>query len=466
MEWPLQKLQSLCDVFTDGDWIESKNQSTEGVRLVQTGNVGIGKFKDRRDKARFISEATFKDLKCCEIHEGDCLVSRLPDPVGRSCILPKTGEKMITAVDCTILRFNKDKMISEFFNYFSQSSSYLICVESLTSGATRKRISRKNLGLVEIPTPPIPEQKRIVALLDTVFTDLEQTRTKTEQNLKNAYELMDVTFKEAITGKLTRLWREANQNVVTASESLTQLNKQKNQFVNEKVISKEKVFPGLLKEEAPYQLPESWLWCRLGEIGNATNYPFVDGPFGSSINTKTDYIETGVPVLRMVNVKPFTYKNYNLKYVNEDKYQQFTRHNVLPGDVLFSKVGAGTGESCVVPDDFLYGMLSTTGITRIRVGQVVLNQYLCCFLNSNIKTFMALASKAAQPFLNMTQIKTFPFPLPPIEEQSEIVLILERLSTEIQQVEAIYKKKLLALDELKKSILQKAFSGELTKAAT
>ena len=55
MVWSLEKLQTLCEVFTDGDWIESKHQSTEGVRLIQTGNVGVGKFKNRIDKARFIS---------------------------------------------------------------------------------------------------------------------------------------------------------------------------------------------------------------------------------------------------------------------------------------------------------------------------------------------------------------------------------------------------------------------------
>ena len=141
MGWSKAQLVDLCEVFTDGDWIESKSQSSEGVRLIQTGNVGEGKFKNRPDKSRFISEETFDQLKCCEIFEGDCLVSRLPDPVGRSCILPKSEDRMITAVDCTILRFKKDKLIPEFFNYFSQSSIYLNKVESLTSGATRKRIS-------------------------------------------------------------------------------------------------------------------------------------------------------------------------------------------------------------------------------------------------------------------------------------------------------------------------------------
>lgn len=391
-------------------------------------------------------------------------------PVG-SIIFPKVGaaiatnkKRILTKIGCVDNNVmgvipNESKIDSRFLYYWFQQQN----LSEFANEAALPSIKKTTVEKWPVSYPDsILEQKRIVSILDTVFADLEQARAKTEQNLKNARELMNVTFHGAITGKLTKQWREANKGIVTASELLVQLKEQKKNLVSEKSISKEKALPEISDEEVSYELPETWKWCRLGEIGNAINYPFVDGPFGSSINTKKDYLEAGIPVLRMVNVKPFTFKNYNLKYVSEDKYQQFTRHNVLPGDVLFSKVGAGTGESCVVPDDFSYGMLSTTGITRIRVGQLVLNQYLCCFLNSNIEKFMVLASKAAQPFLNMTQIKTFPFPLPPIEEQREIVLIIERLSTEIQKVEAIYEKKLLALDELKKSILQKAFSGELT----
>jgi type I restriction enzyme S subunit len=103
--WEVRPLSRLCEVFTDGDWIESKDQSPQGIRLIQTGNIGEGIFKGRSDKARFVSPATFDRLRCTEIFEGDCLVSRLPDPVGRACILPATGERMITAVNCTIIRF-------------------------------------------------------------------------------------------------------------------------------------------------------------------------------------------------------------------------------------------------------------------------------------------------------------------------------------------------------------------------
>src|SRR5258705_8801381 len=96
--WDTKPIIALCDFFGDGDWIESKDQSSDGIRLIQRGNVGEGIFLDRANKGRFISTKTFSRLKCEEIVEGDCLVSRLPDPVGRACLIPDTGERMITAV--------------------------------------------------------------------------------------------------------------------------------------------------------------------------------------------------------------------------------------------------------------------------------------------------------------------------------------------------------------------------------
>jgi len=184
-------LGEACEVFADGDWVESKDQSPEGIRLIQTGNVGEGVFKDRAEKARYISEATFKRLRCTEIFEGDCLISRLPDPAGRSCILPDTGERMITAVDCTIIRFNPKHLIPEFFNYYTQSRDYLKNIDSETTGTTRKRISRSKLGEVQIPVPPLPEQQRIVGILDEAFEGIATAKANAEKNLQNARALFE-----------------------------------------------------------------------------------------------------------------------------------------------------------------------------------------------------------------------------------------------------------------------------------
>ena len=197
--WSRKMLADACEVFADGDWVESKDQSPRGIRLIQTGNVGEGVFKDRGEKARYISEPTFKRLRCTEIFKGDCLISRLPDPVGRSSILPDTGERMITAVDCTIVRFNPKQLIPEFFNYFSQSLDYLKAVEAETTGTTRKRISRNNLGQVAVPAPPLPEQHRIVGILDEAFEGIATAKANAEKNLQNARALFEGHLQSVFT---------------------------------------------------------------------------------------------------------------------------------------------------------------------------------------------------------------------------------------------------------------------------
>ena len=177
-------LTDLCEVFTDGDWIESKDQSKDGIRLIQTGNIGIGQFIEKDDKAKYISIETFERLKCTEVFEGDILVSRLPDPIGRACIVPNKTERMITAVDCTICRPKADIIDREYLCYFMQSKTYYERLFNNVTGTTRKRISRKNLGNVEIYVPSKEEQKIIVKKLN-LLTKIISNRTKELSYLDN-----------------------------------------------------------------------------------------------------------------------------------------------------------------------------------------------------------------------------------------------------------------------------------------
>ncbi|KAA3648586.1 MAG: restriction endonuclease subunit M/S [Bacteroidetes bacterium] len=163
-EW--KEIGELVDLIKDGDWIESKDQSESGIRLIQTGNVGIGEYKDKDDKARFIDEDTFKRLNCTEIFPNDVLVSRLPDPVGRACLVPNLNIKMITAVDCSIIRFNQKKILPNLFVYYTKSDKYYDYIAPYLTGSSRSRISRKNLEKVKIPLPPLSIQEEIVAEIE------------------------------------------------------------------------------------------------------------------------------------------------------------------------------------------------------------------------------------------------------------------------------------------------------------
>jgi type I restriction enzyme, S subunit len=118
---------------------------------------------DKGDKSRYISEDTFKRLKCTEVFEEDILISRLPDPVGRACLISKLDTRAITAVDCTIVRFEKEKVDPKFFVIYSMSSDYFDSLEHFLTGSSRSRISRSNLAKVKIPFPPLEIQKQLVA---------------------------------------------------------------------------------------------------------------------------------------------------------------------------------------------------------------------------------------------------------------------------------------------------------------
>ena len=180
----MAKLSSLCTLFTDGDWIESKDQATSGIRLIQTGNIGEGCFFEKEGKEKYISEDTFEALKCKEVFSGDILISRLPEPVGRACIVPEKAEKMITAVDCSICRVNEALIDKRYLCYFLQSNSYYQQLENSVSGTTRKRISRKNLGEVEVGIPSAEKQQEVIDILDKITAIIQGMYTELE-NLDN-----------------------------------------------------------------------------------------------------------------------------------------------------------------------------------------------------------------------------------------------------------------------------------------
>jgi len=182
-DYPRMRIVDVCDLIIDGNWIESKDQSESGIRLVQTGNVGIGEYLNKAERARYISEETFNALKCTEIFEGDVLVSRLPDPIGRACELPELGERMITAVDCTIIRLKKQSMVNKYFIAYTKSSAYAMKVAECSRGATRQRISRKDLENILLPVPPLELQNQ--------FADFVRQADKSKFVARKAIQILN-----------------------------------------------------------------------------------------------------------------------------------------------------------------------------------------------------------------------------------------------------------------------------------
>ncbi len=186
--WEQRKLASLCEKFTDGDWIESKDQSNSGVRLVQTGNIGVTEYLDKPSNKKWISSETFDRLHCEEVLPGDILISRLPEPAGRACIMPFLGTKMITAVDCTIVRTTPDTSNKYLVQYLS-SQAYFDKVNTCLAGGTRQRIGRSNLADFDVPVPSEKAEQEAIGsflcFLDDLIT-LHQRKYEKLINIKKS----------------------------------------------------------------------------------------------------------------------------------------------------------------------------------------------------------------------------------------------------------------------------------------
>ncbi|TVL98585.1 MAG: restriction endonuclease subunit M [Candidatus Brocadia sp. WS118] len=201
-EWGVNTLLELCgskkELFDDGDWIEAEFVIDEGIRLIQTGNIGIGVFVEK-DTKKYISPESFNLLKCKEIHEGDILICRLAEPAGRACILPNIGEaKMITAVDVTIFRPLETLADRKFLISILSTSSWFNIVNEKCGGSTRTRIARSELGKIKIKLPPLREQTAIAQILSEMDAEIDAL----EKKLAKYRLLKQGMMQELLTGKI------------------------------------------------------------------------------------------------------------------------------------------------------------------------------------------------------------------------------------------------------------------------
>jgi type I restriction enzyme, S subunit len=214
-EWKEFRLLDLAsketNSFIDGDWIEAPHIKDNGIRLIQTGNIGRGFFRDNNRK--YISEESFQRLNCKEVRTGDILICRLADPIGRSCIIPNLKTKNITSVDVTIFRVDKSRFNEEFVLQLINTDEFLNKANEVAGGSTRQRISRSNLANLKIFIPlSIFEQQRIAQIFSTTDAVIEKTQAAIAKYKAIKQGMLHDLFTRGIdisTGKLRPKYEDA-----------------------------------------------------------------------------------------------------------------------------------------------------------------------------------------------------------------------------------------------------------------
>jgi len=201
-EWEIKSILELTDgkkeLFDDGDWIEAEFLTEDGVRLVQTGNIGEGHFLDKESK-KYISLDSFRQLGCKEVRPGDILICRLAEPAGRACILPDIDEeKVITAVDVSIFRPMDSVADRRYLVNVFCTPEWFNEVQERCGGTTRSRIARSELGKIKFSLPPLPEQRAIA----TVLSDMDAEIAALEARREKTRALKQGMMQELLTGRI------------------------------------------------------------------------------------------------------------------------------------------------------------------------------------------------------------------------------------------------------------------------
>ena len=290
-------------------------------------------------------------------------------------------------------------LLPRYLFHLMTSEAYKGFIGRLSDGANINNLTFETLRRFPVPVPPLPEQQRIVGLLDEAFEGIATAKSNAEKNLRNARALFD-SHLQAVFGERSSKWR---------NRTLASL-------------------------------------CAY---------------FFDSAHRTPKYQEEGVPALRPRDVVNGTLKLAGASRVSKDEYEiQSKRHKPRPGDIVYSRE-LSYGWAALLPE--APRVCLSQGMCVFRPSSDVDSTFLLYVLNGSIGREQATraAVGAAHPHINLGDIKSYSIPLPSLNEQRQIAKQLDALAAETQRLTRNYELKLAALEGLKKALLQEAFTGRL-----
>lgn len=313
---------------------------------------------------------------------------------------PLYFEQRFWNVDTAFALCPGPKVNPRFFYYFCKTYNF----EKHNKATTLPSLTKSDLEGIQIPLPPLPIQKRIAEILDTA----DALRRKDEALLKKYDELAQAIFID--------------------------------------------MFGDPVKNE------KGWEVKKFEEIATKSKNAIVDGPFGASIK-ESDYVENGIPIIRISNIRDEGFFDQNYKYLTVEKYQELIRSKVELNDILIARVGHTIGKTCIYNKKYK-ALLSTTGVAKASLN---LDAADLLFITSqlNMSSYKAyiktMIQGAGQPYLNLSMIKGFKFIIPSLQLQKDFSMKISM----INNGKELLKNQTIGSTNLFNSLLQKAFNGEL-----
>lgn len=328
-------------------------------------------------------------------------------------------------------------------------------LDSLGTGTTFKAINRGVLENIEIPVPKsVEEQNNIVNRINLLFNKVE----KVESQLNNLISRLD-TYKEsvlnaAIRGKIF----SKNSEEESISVVLERIQHEKEKLFKEGRVKKEKPFPPIELDEIPFKLPKGWEWTRLSQL-------IISGPTNGVYLPQTLY-GNGSPILRIDDFNNEACKSSkDLRKVNATK-EQIDRYSLKLNNLVINRVNSMSHlGKCVVIKSNMLPSLYESNMMSCQLSSIISADYVCMWLQSILgrKILLSNAKQAVnQASINQRDVMFALVPLPPVAQQIHIMKIVNQTKGQLRFVSQKIERGFQQIKLLKKSILKKAFEGNLT----
>jgi len=402
--WPTLCLKNFIGpqtLFSDGDWVESKDQDAEGSnRLIQLADLGDGKFLDKSQ--RYMNDKQFSRLRCTELRKGDILIARMPEPLGRACLFPFLSQRCATVVDVAILR--SPKADRDWLLYSINSYKARRQIETLSAGTTRTRISRNLLAEIQLLTPPPVVQEVIASILRLVDTSIEKTEALIEKYQQIKAGLMHDLFTRGIgaDGKLRPPREQA---------------------------------PELYQETPIGWIPKEWSLMTIELAGGYVT--------SGSRDWAKYYSDDGDKFIRIGNLtrEHINFRVNKMQHVTPPKNADGQRTKLILGDILVS-ITADLGIVGVIPEGFGAAYINQH-IALIRFTDKKINpRFVGNYLSSTLfqKYLERLNDSGAKAGLNLPAIRRLPVVLPNDLERSWISDGIDSVDSQIESEKAKLRK--------------------------
>lgn len=436
-----------------------------------------------------------KDMKTFRITDSEDHLAQLaieetnvkPFPSGTVLVVIRSGilsRTLPVAVSQVLGTMNQDLkgllpsvgIDSEFVGYFLQAYEQDILRKCSKHGTTVASIDTASLHSYPLSIAPLNEQRRIVAKIEKLFSDLDAGVAALKRAKANLKQYRAAVLKAAVEGKLTEEWRAMHPTKEPASALLARILKERRQKWEADQLAKfaaakkepPKNWRDKYVEPSPPnvvgmpELPADWCWASVEQLAAEERYALAIGPFGSNLKVP-DYRETGVPLIFVRNIRSGVFGGENCKYVTTAKASELNAHSVDAGDILITKMGEPPGDACQYPHGNPKAII-TADCIKMRLHKLLPNAQLIVFaINSQTvrNQIVHITKGVAQQKVSLDRFSTIAIPLSPLDEQQQIVGEVEEKLSQIDAAETQIEHGLLRAARLRQSILKQAFEGKL-----